>query len=196
MCSLPKVLLVGGPDVDARLELMHCLKNTFSVSALGSEPNLYDRFLAEGFGYNSYHLSRSTNPISELLTVNQLWSLFQRLKPQIVHTFDTKPGVWGCLSARLAGVPIIIGTVTGLGSLYTNDRLTTRLVRMVYQILQKLACHLSDLTIFQNQDDARQFIATGVVSKQNAIVIPGSGIATDLFAPARVSEFSPIPFAA
>ena len=58
MLSLPNVLFVGGPDVDARLELMHCLKDTFSISALGSLPTLRDRLLAEGFRYNSYRLAR------------------------------------------------------------------------------------------------------------------------------------------
>ena len=58
MLSLPNVLLVGGPDVDARLELMHCLKDTFNISALASLPTLHDIFLAEGFRYNSYRLGR------------------------------------------------------------------------------------------------------------------------------------------
>lgn len=188
MYSSPKVLLVGGPDVDARLELMHCLKDTFNMSALGSQPTLHARFLAEGFDYTAYHLSRQINPLADLLTIGQLVLIFWRLKPQIVHAFDTKPGVWGCLAARWAGVPIVIGTLTGLGSLYVNDGLAIRSARMVYQTLQKLACRISDLSIFQNHDDAHQFTAIGVVSAPKAMVIPGSGVATDLFSPARVSE--------
>jgi glycosyltransferase involved in cell wall biosynthesis len=188
MLSLPKVLLVGGPDVDARLELMHRLKGAFNIGALGSLPTLHDRFLAEGFHYSAYHLSRQVNPLSDLLTVGQLVSFLRKLEPQIVHTFDTKPGVWGRLAARLAGVPIVIGTITGLGSLYASDSLKTRLIRLVYQRLQTLACRLSDLTIFQNHDDARQFIGAGVVSEQKTKVILGSGVATDVFTPARVSD--------
>lgn len=188
MPGLPKVLLVGGPDVDTRLELMRHLSNTFNVSALGSQPTLYNRFLAEGFDYRAYHLSRQVNPFSDLLTITQLISIFRVLKPQIVHTFDTKPGVWGCLAARSAGVPIVIGTLTGLGSLYANNSLGTRIVRLIYQILQKLACRFSDLTIFQNHDDARQFIAWRVISAERAVVIRGSGVATNEFAPSRVSK--------
>jgi glycosyltransferase involved in cell wall biosynthesis len=187
MFIVPKVLLVGGPDVDTRLKLMRYLGDSFNVSALGSRPKLYTSFLAEGFDYRAYHLSRQVNPLSDLLTVAQLVLIFRRLKPQIVHTFDTKPGVWGCLAARLASVPIVIGTVTGLGSLYTNDSLATRIVRLVYQTLQKLACRFSDLTIFQNHDDARQFIALGVISPEKVIIIPGSGVATNQFVSAQVS---------
>jgi glycosyltransferase involved in cell wall biosynthesis len=188
MDSLPKVMLVGGPDVDARLELMHYLQNDFNLSVLGSEPDLHDKFSAKNFNYNTYNLSRSANPLADLQTVSELVRIFRQARPQIVHTFDTKPGVWACLAARLAGVPVVIGTVTGLGSLYVNESLKTRSIRMVYQSLQTLACRYSDITVFQNHDDAREFNKKGVVPKDRIKVILGSGVSTELFSRDRVSE--------
>ena len=85
-------------------------------------------------------------------------------------------------------MPIVIGTLPGLGSLYASDSLKTRFVRLVYERLQTLACRLSDLTIFQNHNDARQFITAGVVPEQKATVILGSGVSTNLFNPARISD--------
>lgn len=187
MRFLPKVFLVGGPDVDGRLDLMHRLNDDFDLTALGSLPILRDRFRGEGFHYIAYHLNRRVNPLSDLLTVGQLASIFRKLKPEIVHAFDTKPGVWGCLAARLAGVPIVIGTLTGFGgSLYGNDSLKNRLVWSFYERLQTLACRVSDLSIFQNEDDAHQCIAMGVASQENTKVILGSGVSTNFFAPDRV----------
>jgi glycosyltransferase involved in cell wall biosynthesis len=188
MHALPKVLFIGGPDVDARLELMHRLKNDFEVSALGSEALLSERFLAEGFAYRAYRLSRQYNLCSDLYGVSQISAICRRLKPHIVHTFATKPNVWGRLAARLTGVPITIGTVCGLGSLYVDNDPKTRVLRTLYQPLQKMACNLSDLTIFQNHDDARQFVADGVVAADKMIVIPGSGVATEKFARSQVHE--------
>jgi glycosyltransferase involved in cell wall biosynthesis len=186
MGPLPKVLLVGGPDVDARLDLMHRLKTNFNVGALGTVPALKDRFAIEGFDYFRYVLHRRVHPILDVFSVAQLVYLFRRLRPQIVHAFDAKPCVWVRLAARLAGVPVTIGTLPGLSSLYGCDRLTVSLIRSIYQPLQKLASGLSDLTIFQNQDDARYFIRAGVVPEQKALVIPGSGVSTEEFDPARV----------
>jgi glycosyltransferase involved in cell wall biosynthesis len=186
MNSLPKVLLVGGPDVDARLPLMHRLRADFDLAAVGSRRTLQPSFMAQNFGYSVYRLSRETNPVLDLVAISQLAGIFRKLRPQIVHTFDTKPGVWGCLAARLTGVPIVVGTVTGLGSLYSTDGFMTRLLRSLYQKLQTLACRLSDRTIFQNYDDARQFIGDRVVSPDKAMVISGSGVPTEVFAPDRV----------
>jgi len=188
MSILPRVLIVGGPDVDARLELMHSLSDRFKISALGSLPSLYDKFTAEGFCYYSYTLNRSVNPLGDLKTLLQLIAIFRKLKPQIVHTFDTKPCVWGRLAARLAGIPVVIGTLPGLGSLYVDDSLKSRVLRSIYQALQRLACRVSDLTIFQNEDDTRQFIKAGIVPTQKTRVILGSGINTNLFSPVQVSE--------
>lgn len=188
MDARPNVTLVGGPDVDARLDLMRVLRTDFNLSALGSEPGLRDKFAADGFAYYAYGLSRKANPAADVLTLLQLARLFRRLKPQIVHAFDTKPGVWGCLAARWAGVPVVIGTLTGLGSLYASEGLRTRLIRAVYQTLQKWACSVSDLSIFQNYQDAREFVDARVVPAGKAAVILGSGVSTATFAPGRVSE--------
>lgn len=185
---MPKIVLVGGPDVDARLPLMELFKDRFNISAFGSHPGLHGRFAEAGFAYYPYRLNRQTNPLADLLTVAELTTKLRRLKPHLIHTFDTKPGVWGRLAARLAGVPVIIGTLPGLGSLYAGDGLKTRLIRQVYQPLQKLACQASDLTIFQNHDDAHQFVTAGVVSQNKTEIILGSGVSTDLFSPDRISD--------
>jgi hypothetical protein len=62
MPVLPKVILVGSIDIDARLELMHYLADHFNVSALGSLPTLQGKFSDQGFSYISYTLSRRANP--------------------------------------------------------------------------------------------------------------------------------------
>jgi glycosyltransferase involved in cell wall biosynthesis len=117
-----------------------------------------------------------------------LWRVISRYRPHIVHAFDTKPGVYGCLAARLAGVPVIVGTITGLGSLYPEDGSGGRVVRRVYEGLQRLASSQADLTIFQNRDDRSQFVARRVVPAARAALVPGSGVPTDVLDPARVSD--------
>lgn len=188
MSFRPKVVLVGGPDVDARLDLMCCLRDDFEVTALGSNRTLTDSFETKGFDYRAYHLNRQVNPISDVFTVGQLVSILRNLNPHIVHAFDTKPGVWGCLAARLAGVPIIVGTSTGLGCLYDGVNYKSRILWSVYQQLQTFACSMSDLTIFQNNVDRRELVALGVVPQRKTKVILGSGVSTDCFASHQISE--------
>jgi glycosyltransferase involved in cell wall biosynthesis len=83
-----------------------------------------------------------------------------------------------------------VGSLPGLGSLYVAGKasLPRRLLRGVYENLQRLASRSADLTIFQNQDDAREFVSRGVVASRKATIIPGSGVRTEVFDPARVTS--------
>ena len=183
----PRVLLVGGNDVDARLALMARLSGEFDLGAVGSEPALAERFHAAGFPYACYPLGQGrVSPLDDVRALARLRRIFRERRPDLVHAFDTKPGVWGCLAARLAGVPVSLATVTGLSFLYGSERLGTRLVWAAYKRLQTLSCRVSQATVFQNREDARLFVDERVVSREKARIILGSGVATDVFDPARI----------
>ena len=182
-----EVFIIGGPDVNARIALMQHM-GKLQIVAAGSKSDLRDEFSQAGFDYFYYPLDRGTNPIADIFTFFSLLRLYTRLRPDIVHAFDTKPCVWGRLAAALARVPVVIGTIPGLGKLYTKKNFKNRLLRFVYQPLQKLACAVSDLTIFQNQDDFDFFTTAGIVAAQKASVIPGSGVNTDQFSPSGVIQ--------
>lgn len=175
------ICIVGGPDVDARQPLMERLEGEFQVMALGTDPRLADSFARRGLRYRHYAMSRRASPLHDLRTVWQLVRIFRADRPAIVHTFDTKPGVLARLAAKIARVPVVIGTLPGLGSLYAAPSLRARLIRLVYQPVQAVACRAADLTIFQNEDDAREFDRRRVVPASRSTVIAGSGVRTDVF---------------
>ncbi len=184
----PRVMLVGGTDVDARLALMHHLAEDFEVAALGAAPELAARFRAEGFAYESYPLGEGrVTPLSDLRALRGLTRAFRRHRPHVVHAFDSKPSVWGCLAARMVGVPVAIGTVNGLGFLYGGEGTRARLVWGAYKRLQALAARASQATVFQNRDDAEHFIAERIVPADKARIILGSGVSTQRFTPERIA---------
>lgn len=186
----PIVCLVGGPDVDAKLDLLRLLSRDFDVCAAGTDAHLAASFAKAGFRYRHYRMSRLVNPALDAYTMWRLVRIFRAERPTIVHTFDTKPGVWGRLAAKLAGVPVVVGTLNGLGSLYADPNWKGRLIRLVYQPLQTLACHWADLTVFENADDVREFEGRGVVPRGRAAIISYSGVHTDVFAPPRAHDIA------
>lgn len=179
----PKVLLVGGPDVDARLDLMRLLSKRFEVAAAGSEPALESRFTAAGFRFRAFPMTRRASPLADLGTFRALVRLLREERPDVVHAFDTKPTVWARLAARRAGVPVVVGTIPGLGSLFASGAARALAARILYEPLQALACRAADLTIFQNEDDRREFEARSIVPRGKSAIVPGSGVRTDLFRP-------------
>ncbi len=95
------------------------------------------------------HATRSMDPRRDLLAVGELTRLFGELRPDIVHTHNPKPGIYGRLAARAAGVPVVVNTVHGLYAL-PSDPLPKRAV--VYA-LERLAATCSDAELVQNPED-------------------------------------------
>jgi glycosyltransferase involved in cell wall biosynthesis len=110
------------------------------------------------------------------------------LRPHIVHTYDSKPSALGRLAAWIAGVPVIIGTLPGMGSLYVDERAVTRLSRVIYETVQRVASRMADLTVLQNQDDLNDFLARRVLVSSKAMLLSGgSGVDTERFRPQRLT---------
>ena len=182
----PRVMVVGGVDVSARLPLMEQLRDDFELIAVGCGEESAAAFAAHGFGYRAYApLHARVSPLDDARGFVELARIFRAERPRIVHAFDTKAGVWGCLAARAARVPIAIGTVNGLGFLFREDSWRRRALARCYRVLQRLACRASSATVFQNPEDARVFVERRLVKPERVVLVPGSGVRTDQLDPQR-----------
>lgn len=77
-------------------------------------------------------------------------------KPDMVHTHNPKPGVYGRVLARLLGVPVVVNTVHGLFAT-PEDPLRRR--SFVYG-LEALASRFSHLELVQNIEDVELMLRT------------------------------------
>ncbi|HEY1737239.1 MAG TPA: glycosyltransferase family 4 protein [Acidimicrobiia bacterium] len=126
------------------------------------------------------HSTRSMQPREDAAALVELISLFRRLQPSIVHTHNPKPGVYGRLAARAAGVPVIVNTVHGLYAL-PEDALTKRAV--VYG-LERVAASVSHAELLQNVEDVAVLRRLHVPDAKVSVL--GNGIDLARFDPERV----------
>ncbi|MGD8664181.1 MAG: glycosyltransferase family 4 protein [Desulfobacterales bacterium] len=124
---------------------------------------------------------RAMNPLADLKLFYRLWCWYRSERPDIVHHFTIKPVIYGSLAARLADVPKIINTVTGLGYVFTGNNVT--LSRMVVRQMFRAGIKCADFTFFQNSDD-RQYLISGSSRWRKTDVLPGSGVDCERFKPA------------
>jgi glycosyltransferase involved in cell wall biosynthesis len=116
-----------------------------------SAPGPFSKQLeADGFVHHPLrHATRAMAPHRDVAAVAELARLFRRLRPDIVHTHNPKPGIYGRLAARATRVPLVVNTQHGLYAQPT-DRWTRRLP--VYA-LERLAATCSDVELVQNVED-------------------------------------------
>jgi glycosyltransferase involved in cell wall biosynthesis len=136
---------------------------------------------------------RSRNPLTEARLIAGLVSLYRRERPDIVHHVAMKPVIYGSLAARLTGRRAVVNALTGLGFLFTSDRLSARLLRPLVEtafrgLLNAPICR----TIVENPDDLRQLTEDGVVEPERIRLIRGSGVDLVKFTPSPEPEGPPL----
>lgn len=137
---------------------------------------------------------KNTNPIKEIATISSILKTIRRIDPEIIHSATIKPNIYAGLICRLTGKPLI-ASVTGLGAIFSSG--TTNSVKRIIQILTKKTYQLAFMhpkskILFENRDDLTKMVTENLVSKSQAILIPGAGINTSLFTPKPFPPPSPI----
>jgi len=107
----------------------------------------------------------------------ELYRLFRRLRPDIVHTHNPKPGVYGRMAARAARVPLVVNTQHGLYA-QPSDRPARRLP--VYG-LERLAAACSHVELVQNPEDLETLARLRVPREKLRLL--GNGVDLDRFRP-------------
>ena len=132
---------------------------------------------------------RSRNPIREMISIWYLMRIYKCIVPAIAHCFTIKPNIYGAIAARLAGVPIVITTVTGLGYIFSENTWRGQMLRFFVSPFYKIAFSLSNRILFSNRDDLELFVGMKMVSRDKTCVLPGSeSVDTDFFNPDKVNH--------
>ena len=127
-------------------------------------------------------LTRAVDLRADLRAPVDLYRLARTLHPDLVHTHNPKPGVYGRLAARAARVPAVVNTVHGLYAL-PDDAWSKR--ALVYG-LERVAATCSDAELIQNPEDVETLRRLRVPERKLHLL--GNGIDLTRFDPARVDS--------
>jgi glycosyltransferase involved in cell wall biosynthesis len=108
----------------------------------------------EGVNIAPVKMNRSITPLRDMRSLWQLYRLFKKEQPDIVHTHTPKAGLLGMAAAWMAKVPVRMHTVAGLPLveatgikkkvLELTERLTYRFATSVYPNSYNLAAYISN----------------------------------------------------
>lgn len=145
-----------------------------------SAPGEHVEFL-EARGIRHIPLTASTRGMSllaDLRAARQLWRVLRRERVDILHTHNPKPGVYGRIVGRLAGVPVVVNTVHGLYA--TTD--SSLLKRVIVYTLEWIAARFSDMELVQNPEDVETLRRLRIVPERRLRLL-GNGVNLDRFGP-------------
>lgn len=173
---MTKLVFLGGEDVSARIEISKkFIKLGYQIEIIGTQEEKI--FLKNKIAYRKYSLNRELNIVNDIKTIFELRKI---LKEQpvgtIIHAFDTKPTMFLPISAIGLNNIKIVRTITGMGRIFTEGSIRNKILKVIYNIIQKIISFKIDKTIFQNDDDYKYFIFNKLLKSENATVIKSSGL--------------------
>ncbi|MDD5174200.1 MAG: glycosyltransferase family 4 protein [Candidatus Omnitrophica bacterium] len=178
-----KIIFVSNTSLTVRnfrVGLMQALKSKGHDVVFCSQDNGYAAEVAKkGFGFIPLTVDRKgMNLFTDLKQVFALYRIYRRERPAIVLHYTIKPNIYGSIAAMFAGVPCI-NSITGLGYVFIKKSPVYFLVQFLY----KISCRLAKRTFFQNKDDLNLFLEKGLIDKDKAVLVNGSGVDVNYFSP-------------
>jgi len=161
-----------------RLNLMHSLiKNGFRVIALAPKDEYSKKLKKDGFEWINLPFDNdSTNPLKETIQIKSFYKIYKSIMPDIILHYTIKPNIYGTLAAKLLNIPVI-NNVSGLGTIFLHNNLTSSIAKQLYRFSFKYAHKV----FFQNNDDLNLFVNNGLIASKYTDRIPGSGIDINSF---------------
>lgn len=163
-----------------RLGLLLALQEQgYKIIAIAPRDDYSPKLEALDFEYHDITINnKGTNPLEELKLIYAFVKLYKKIKPDILLHYTIKPNIYGTIAAGILGIPVI-SNISGLGTVFLNDGLSSKIAKMLY----KIALLIPKKVFFQNNDDRELFIETGLVKQHKIDLLPGSGIDTAKFVP-------------
>ena len=122
--------------------------------------------------------TRSVDPIADITAMVSLWRILREERPDVIHTHTPKPGLYGRVVGRMAGVPVVLNTIHGLYA--TPDDPIAK--RAIVYALEAFAARFSDVELVQSAEDFR-LVTERRITRPGRTVLLGNGVDLTRFDP-------------
>ena len=159
-------------------------KNGYEVIIVFGEIDVDIKTLKEiDINYYCIPIQRGgTNFFKDIKSLYFIWRIFKRIEPDIVHLVTIKPYLYGGIIARITKIPCVVSAVSGLGSLFIQQNLISRFLRLLLYPFFRLAFnHLNQKIIVQNKEDENELMKWGVLNPIKVKLLKGSGVNLENF---------------
>jgi glycosyltransferase involved in cell wall biosynthesis len=171
---MPKLIRITTVPLSLKLLLSGQMKfmkdkgwDVLMVSADDNTVHQIER--AEGVNHAVIPFTRKITPIQDLKCLWQLYNLFKKEQPDIVHTHNPKAGLLGMVAAKLAGVKVRIHTISGLPYMSATGN-----KRSLLEYLEKTTYN-NATEVWPNSEGLKRVVVNNNLCLTEKLSIIGSG---------------------
>ena len=166
------------------------LSHDFDVLGVSS-PGKYLEMVKEREGIQVFavEIKRHISPLSDIMSLYQLYRLFKKEKPDIVHSLTPKAGLLSMIAAFFARVPHRLHTFTGL--VFPSK---TGVIKNILILMDKLLCKCATNIYPEGNGVKLDLINYKITNKPLNIIANGNinGIDTEFFSNESLKQESTI----
>lgn len=198
MASAPKLIYLVTEDwvfLSHRLPMARAARAAGFDVAVASRVEAHgDRIRAEGFTLHPLAWRRrDLGPMAALRAILEIYRLYRRERPDIVHHVALKPMIYGGVAALLAVRPAMVGSLTGTGYAFAATGLKARLMRLpITLVLRLLLVRRRSVVVVQNAGHLEMLERMAPGAGERIVVVRGSGIDTAKYQPLPDPEAPPV----
>lgn len=165
-----------------QLKYMNNFYEAVAVSSDGPDLKVVEE--QEGIRVIPVEIKRKISIFEDISSVYNLYRLFRKEKPFMIHTMTPKAGLTGMLAGRLAGVPVRIHTFTGL--IFPSRR---GVFQRLLIAMDKLLCACATNVYPEGEGVKNDLIGYKITKKTLKVIANGSvnGIDVDYFNPSTIT---------
>ena len=99
----------------------------------------YDKYaenIKKNFDYINIDIdANGVNPIKDLRTIYRYYTIYKKIRPDVVLQYTIKPNIYGTIAASILKIPAI-NNIAGLGTLFIKQNIVTKIAKLLYKISQ------------------------------------------------------------
>lgn len=152
--------------------ILSLIKQGYSVVAIAPHDE-YSKKLSD-LGCQFIHINidqGGTNPVRDIKTFFDFYRIYRNNYIDVVLNFTPKNNIYSTLAASFNDTKSI-NNIAGLGVLFINESITSKIARFLYKISQRKASML----FFQNEEDRTLFEDKKITTSVETDCLPGSGV--------------------
>ncbi|PSU95982.1 glycosyltransferase family 1 protein [Photobacterium leiognathi subsp. mandapamensis] len=170
--------------------ILALIESGYKVTAISPKDDYSIKLEEIGANYIDIDIDKGgTNPLKDLKTLYRFNQIYKADSYDVVLNFTPKNNIYSTLAAKSNNVKVI-NNIAGLGVLFINENLTSKIARLLYMISQ----HKADKIFFQNDDDRELFLRNKIANEHVTDRLPGSGADLSRFELTPASDDGVIKF--
>ena len=152
------------------------------------EEGCVEKFDSVGVRWKEWRVEQhSLNPLTDWRSLRAMTRTLEEESPESVFNFTVKAVIYGSLAARgIAGVRVF-SMIPGLGEVFVSSGPKAWILQRILLLMYRISLRNNMRVFFQNPDDMAFFTGKRIVSDDQSVLINGSGVDLDYYAPREKS---------